>query len=181
MTFCFCLRSPAILPIHPPDLTTCTQKCYSRSKTLFCCFFRGRLFNENVNISLEVSSLAKVCHTSHVIIMVFSFCRTSPAILTIHLPIFYETRCRRTRGSGPERFPCLGSIVWGTRLWGNLWWRHWRWSVPTYLHTYLPTYLVTCLPTYVSTYLPTYLPTYLSTYHPTHWVFQTCLSSRWDL
>ena len=95
MTFCFCLKSPAILPIHPPDLTTCTQKCYSRSKTLFCCFFRGRLFNENVNISLEVSSLAKVCHTSHVIIMVFSFCRTSPAILTIHLPIFYEKWCRR--------------------------------------------------------------------------------------
>ena len=99
MTFCFCLKSPAILPIHPPDLTTCTQKCYSRSKTLFCCFFRGRLFNENVNISLEVSSLAKVCHTSHVIIMVFSFCRTSPAILTIHLPIFNETRCHRTSDS----------------------------------------------------------------------------------
>ena len=95
MTFCFCLKSPAILPIHPPDFTTCTQKCYSRSKTLFCCFFRGRLFNENVNISLEVSSLAKVCHTSHVIIMVFSFCRTSPAIFTIHLPIFYENRCCR--------------------------------------------------------------------------------------
>ena len=55
----------------------------------------GRLFNENVNISLEVSSLAKVCHTSHVIIMVFSFCRTSPAIFTIHLPIFYENRCCR--------------------------------------------------------------------------------------
>ena len=62
-------------------------------------FVRGRLFNENVNISLEVSSLAKVCHTSHVIIMVFSFCRTSPAIFTIHLPIFYETRCRRTSDS----------------------------------------------------------------------------------
>ena len=59
----------------------------------------GRLFIENVNISLEVSSLAKVCHTSHVIIMVFSFCRTSPAIFTIHLPIFYETRCRRTSDS----------------------------------------------------------------------------------
>ena len=95
MTFCFCLKSPAIWPIHPPDFTTCTQQCYSRSKTLFCCFFRGRLFNENVNISLEVSSLAKVCHTSHVIIMVFSFCRTSPAIFTIHLPIFYENRCCR--------------------------------------------------------------------------------------
>ena len=59
----------------------------------------GRLWSENVNISLEVSSLAKVCHTSHVIIMVFSFCRTSPAILTIHLPIFNETRCHRTSDS----------------------------------------------------------------------------------
>ena len=59
----------------------------------------GRLVIENVNISLEVSSLAKVCHTSHVIIMVFRFCRTSPAILTIHLPIFYEIRRRRTSDS----------------------------------------------------------------------------------
>ena len=59
----------------------------------------GRLWSENVNISLELSSLAKVCHTSHVIIMVFSFCRTSPAILTIHLPIFYEIRFRRTSDS----------------------------------------------------------------------------------
>lgn len=40
ITFCFCLKSPAIWPIHPPDFTTCTQKCYSRSKKLFWCFGR---------------------------------------------------------------------------------------------------------------------------------------------
>ena len=134
MTFCFCSKSPAIWPIHPPVFTTCPHKCYSRSKHLFCCFGRGRLFNENVNISLEVSSLAKVCHTSHVIIMVFSFCRTSPAILTIHLPIFNEIRFRRTsdslrcfenqyiwRGGILKLQSSFGLLIWSERKTNGIW------------------------------------------------------------
>ena len=94
----------------------------------------GRLFIKNVNISLEVSSLAKVCHTSHVIIMVFSFCRTSPAILTIHLPIFNETRCHRTsdslrcfenqyiwRGGILKLQSSFGLLIWSERKTNGIW------------------------------------------------------------
>ena len=45
MTFCFCAKSPAIWPIHLPDFTTCTHKCYSRSKNLFWCSGRRSTFH----------------------------------------------------------------------------------------------------------------------------------------